>query len=152
MKKKVYFLSIILTTFFLFLFHNVIPNDIPKGTLIVKVENIKRPNGNICLLLFNQPDGYPKDRNKALMSDFRPVNGRNTVTFELGHLNYGNYAVAILHDENNNQRMDYNMLGIPKEGFGFFNVSGTIMRVPTFEETSITLREPRKEAKVIMMY
>ena len=33
----------------------------------------------------------------------------------------GVYAVGMLHDENNNGKMDTDMLGIPKEGYGASN-------------------------------
>jgi uncharacterized protein (DUF2141 family) len=31
----------------------------------------------------------------------------------------GNYAIAVIHDENRNGELDTNMFGIPKEGYGF---------------------------------
>jgi uncharacterized protein (DUF2141 family) len=33
----------------------------------------------------------------------------------------GIYGAALLDDENSNGKMDYNLIGIPKEGFGFSN-------------------------------
>ena len=33
----------------------------------------------------------------------------------------GKYGISLLDDENFNGKMDYNFIGIPKEGFGFSN-------------------------------
>jgi uncharacterized protein (DUF2141 family) len=33
----------------------------------------------------------------------------------------GQYAVRFIHDENSNEKLDTNFIGIPKEGFGFSN-------------------------------
>jgi len=33
----------------------------------------------------------------------------------------GSYAVQYFHDENENKKLDKNIIGIPKEGFGFSN-------------------------------
>ena len=39
------------------------------------------------------------------------------VTFK--SLSPGNYAIAVLHDENNDRQANRNFLGLPTEGFGF---------------------------------
>jgi uncharacterized protein (DUF2141 family) len=36
------------------------------------------------------------------------------------HIKPGKYAIAVIHDENCNGKLDTNMFGIPKEGYGFF--------------------------------
>ncbi|MNC95537.1 hypothetical protein D3C83_126870 [compost metagenome] len=33
----------------------------------------------------------------------------------------GSYAIAVLHDENENFKMDTSIIGIPKEGYGVSN-------------------------------
>ncbi len=33
----------------------------------------------------------------------------------------GRYALAVIHDENMNGKLDANWLGVPKEGYGFSN-------------------------------
>ncbi len=41
--------------------------------------------------------------------------------FDFTGLPTGNYAIAILHDENDDMKMNTNFLGLPKEGYGFSN-------------------------------
>ena len=33
----------------------------------------------------------------------------------------GNYAVQVMHDENENNKLDTNFMGMPIEGYGFSN-------------------------------
>jgi len=46
----------------------------------------------------------------------------------------GNYAVSVLHDENQNKDLDTNMLGIPKEGYGFSNNVTGVIGPPSFRK------------------
>ena len=45
----------------------------------------------------------------------------------------GNYAVQVMHDENDNNKLDTNFLGIPSEGYGFSN-NPNVMRRAHFDE------------------
>ena len=46
----------------------------------------------------------------------------------------GNYAVSVLHDENQNKDLDLNKLGIPKEGYGFSNNVMGVIGPPSFRK------------------
>lgn len=45
----------------------------------------------------------------------------DTITVVFENLEPGDYAVSVIHDRNNNGKLDTNTLGIPKEGFAFGN-------------------------------
>jgi uncharacterized protein (DUF2141 family) len=64
----------------------------------------------------------------------------------------GVYAVAVLHDENGNGKMDTNILGIPKEGHGASNNPAPKRRPPTFEEAQFTLAGPQQTVEVKLEY
>jgi uncharacterized protein (DUF2141 family) len=49
------------------------------------------------------------------------------------HLPPGDYGVAVIHDENQNARLDRNFIGIPKEGFGFANNPHVGLSAPPFQ-------------------
>jgi len=46
-------------------------------------------------------------------------NGRSTLVFK--DVPDGEYAIAVIHDENGIGKMDTNLLGIPREGVGVSN-------------------------------
>jgi len=53
----------------------------------------------------------------------------------------GNYAVSVLHDENQNKDMDQTGLGIPKEGFGFSNDVMGMIGPPSFKRAKVLVNE-----------
>jgi len=53
----------------------------------------------------------------------------------------GRYAVAIIHDENSNKRLDTNFMGIPKEGYGVSNNIVNMFGPPGFDESSFSLKD-----------
>ena len=48
----------------------------------------------------------------------------------------GTYALAVVHDENMNGKLDANWLGRPKEGYGFSNDAKSLLSAPSFSDAS----------------
>jgi len=48
----------------------------------------------------------------------------------------GNYAMAVVHDENMNGKLDANWVGIPTEGYGFSNNAKALLGAPSFSAAS----------------
>ena len=48
----------------------------------------------------------------------------------------GTYALAVVHDENMNGKLDTNWLGIPVEGYGFSNDAKSLNGAPSFSDAS----------------
>lgn len=90
-----------------------------EGIKII-ITNLRNDKGHVLVSLFKEGSGYPDDASKALRKIKLEIrNKRATVIFT--GLVSGNYAIAILHDENDDQKMNKNSLGLPKEGYGFSN-------------------------------
>lgn len=70
-----------------------------------------------------------------------------SITFEA--IPYGRYAIAILHDENDDMKMNKNFFGLPREGYGFSNnVMGTL-GPPSFGKSSF-LHNPGLRTSIII--
>ena len=63
----------------------------------------------------------------------------------------GTYGIAILDDENNNQKMDYGLL-LPKEGFGFSDYYHTGMSQPDFRKFSFVMGNASKTVFIKLRY
>ena len=50
----------------------------------------------------------------------------------------GTYALAVVHDENFNGKLDTNFLGIPTEGYGFSNDATAALGAPSFSAASFS--------------
>ena len=45
-------------------------------------------------------------------------------------------AIAVIHDEDMNGKLETNLLGIPTEGYGFSNDAKSLVGVPSFSDAS----------------
>jgi uncharacterized protein (DUF2141 family) len=52
----------------------------------------------------------------------------------LKNLKPGNYAFKYFHDENDDEKLNTNFVGMPKEGFGFSNNAKGTFGIPAFEK------------------
>lgn len=109
-----------------------------QNTLTVEVTNIKNDKGKIMIALFKGEIGFPKDGTKAIQKLEVPIkNGKAIITFT--NLENGDYAFALFHDENNNNEMDSNMFGVPKEGYGFSTNFKPTLSAPDFDEADFKI-------------
>lgn len=86
----------------------------------ITVSQLRNEKGHVLVSLFRDGAGYPDDASKAYRKIQLDITGKKATVLFTG-LPAGNYAVAILHDENNDQKMNKTSLGLPKEGYGFSN-------------------------------
>jgi uncharacterized protein (DUF2141 family) len=51
----------------------------------------------------------------------------------------GTYAVSLLDDENGNDEMDYKLITVPREGFGFSNNIKPGLKHPPYDHCSFKI-------------
>ncbi|MCC5943699.1 MAG: DUF2141 domain-containing protein [Bernardetiaceae bacterium] len=122
-----------------------------SGTIEIEVKNIKNEDGKILISLFKGAEGFPSNGKAAYKTVQKSIKG-NSIVVKFENLPYGQYAVALLHDENGNMKMDTNMFGIPKEGYAFSQNYKPTMRSPKFSEASFTLNKPSVKQVLNMIY
>lgn len=88
----------------------------PKGSIDVTISNIRNNKGNILISLFNQENGFPADSTKVFKAYILDAQS-NSLNLLIDELPPGEYAIAIVHDENENLALDTNLLGAPVEGY-----------------------------------
>tara|TARA_R110002124_G_scaffold286776_2_gene468667 strand:+ start:9218 stop:9673 length:456 start_codon:yes stop_codon:yes gene_type:complete len=81
------------------------------------IQGIDRIEGEIRIAVFDSKEKYTKEPIHAVVI---PVDS-TTVIWEQESLPFGEYAIAVYHDKNKNGKIDTNILGIPKEDYGFSN-------------------------------
>ncbi len=121
-----------------------------EGSLIIEIHEIRNAEGQVSLTMFSDPEGFPMKPELA----YRHVKvnaAAGVVTVRLDDLPYGKYAIAAMHDENRNDRVDLNFLGIPKEGTGASNDARNLFSGPEFDQAVFDFR-PGTEKIVIKMF
>lgn len=101
--------------------------------LEVTISNVSNDEGFILVTLFNSPDGFP-DQSKMAFKNKKVKSEANRTKVVFENIPHGTYAIAVLHDQNDNGKLDKNMLGIPTEGYGSSNNQKKLFRAPNFDE------------------
>lgn len=96
----------------------LLPGATPTGGLEVNMVKLRSAKGVLRLCLTRDPDNFPSCVDDARAFTATVPASAATARFE--GLAPGSYALAVIHDENRNAKLD-TMLGIPREGFGFSN-------------------------------
>lgn len=117
----------------------------------IVVSGLRSAKGTVNILLFLGNDGFPENQEKAFLQRTIMAD-RDSVIFLFKNIPEGEYAFAILHDENENKEMDKNFLGIPKEGFAFSNdYKPNSPKIP-YEKAKIFISDKNARIVVKMNY
>lgn len=101
----------------------------------VNIINLHNNKGYVLVSLFKNGEGYPNDPGKAFRKAKLPIQDKKaSITFP--GLPTSSYAIAILHDENDDQKMNKNFMGLPKEGYGFSNNTSGVFGPPGYNKAS----------------
>lgn len=91
--------------------------DQKGNTITITIENFKNNDGT-ALVSLHTADTFMKGT--GIENAAAEINdGKAVITFD--NVPQGEYAIMVLHDMNNNQRMDFEDNGMPKESYGMSN-------------------------------
>jgi uncharacterized protein (DUF2141 family) len=117
------------------------------------VDGFRNTRGNLGTILFSSAPGWPEDKSKAFRHGPAPIDkGTRTAVAEWPNLRPGDYGVAVIHDENSNAKLDRNLIGIPKEGFGFANNPHVALTAPPFQQALVHVSCPVTETTIHLQY
>ena len=114
-------------------------------TVKVTIEHNPSRKGNILIAVFNDPGEFPDKKSISRKIIPSELDGSSTIELELAQ---GDYAISVFLDENRNNKLDTNILGIPKELFGFSNNPRILTGPPSFQESEITIDGSNKTFKI----
>lgn len=122
-----------------------------ETTVTVVISNIKSNKGNLRLGLFKTQEEFEKEQpfKKISISKAQMSNGSLSANLQLPE---GTYGISVLDDENNNAKMDYNMVRMPKEGFGFSNYYHTGLSKPKLSQFVFTVSKGNIKINCKMRY
>ena len=102
----------------------------------VKVLNIRNSTGTVDCALFDSPVGFPIEALRSAMNVMVIKIRETEAHCDFEDIPPGAYALAIIHDENMNGKLDTNWLGIPIEGYGFSKDTKGLFGAPLFSDAS----------------
>ena len=105
-------------------------------SLDMEINNLQSNNGPLYIRIL---DG---NENPVIVGTSPVINYSARISFD--SISPGKYAIQFFHDENENQKMDFSLIGIPKEKFGSSNNVKPILGPPKFEKMLFNLTENKK--------
>ena len=111
------------------------------ATLTLKITNILDYTGEMQIAIYDKKENFPK---KGL--EFKNVILQvqdSILEYTFKDLPKGEYAIAVFHDKNSDGKCNRNLLGIPKEGYGFSNNIKPKLSVPSFKKTKFSLENSK---------
>ena len=121
------------------------------GEVVITVTDIRSSKGVVRACMTTRADIFPKCI-KDPTAHRAVVPAESTVTIRFTGVKPGDYAVALLHDENDNGKADRAMGMMPKEGYGFSRDAPVKMAPPKFRDAVFTQGEATTRMTVKMRY
>ena len=105
-------------------------------SLEMEINNLQSNNGPLYIRILDE------NENPVIVGTSPVINYSARISFD--SISPGKYAIQFFHDENENQKMDFSLIGIPKEKFGSSNNVKPILGPPKFEKMLFNLTENKK--------
>jgi len=137
---------------------------VTAGDLKISVEGIRSTRGTILLGLYDNletfmraielsdTDGFLSDLSRFAAMALRANAARKSAVV-LTNLDPGQYAVILFHDENENGRIDKNVLDVPTVPYGFSNnVQGFpgLPGLPAFREAAMQITASDNAVRIVL--
>jgi len=110
----------------------------PCPGIHVKILNIKNSTGTVACALFESREGFPTEYLRMATNVMVIKIRKDQARCDFEDIPPGTYAMAVIHDENMNGKLDTNWLGIPTEGYGFSNDAKGFVGAPSFSAASFS--------------
>lgn len=118
----------------------------PKGAdITVHINNIKNDNGFVLLGLHNSDTFMSREKPAIKKIKQKIIDGKIKVVFK--NIPKGQYAVMVVHDENANNQMDFELNGMPKEAFGASN-NEMSFGPPIFEDAKFNITDKNLDLEI----
>ena len=104
---------------------------VSAGEVVITITDLRSTKGVVRACMTTQEKIFPKCR-KDPASHRTVVDAGETVTIRFTDVEPGDYAIALLHDENNDGKANRALGMMPKEGYGFSRDAPVRMAPPKF--------------------
>jgi uncharacterized protein (DUF2141 family) len=105
------------------------------GELTLVVKNVVPSQGEVRIALFDSKKTYTKTPVHAAVVKVK--NG--AAEWSVNELKPGEFAIALYHDANGDGKMNKNIIGLPKEDYGFSNNASGKFGPPSWRKAKFTV-------------
>jgi uncharacterized protein (DUF2141 family) len=116
----------------------------------VTLSGLRNAKGAVLVCLATNPKSFP-DCSKDPRAQKKSMNAANGELVRFTGVAPGTYAIAVIHDENSNAKMDMSFF-LPKEGWGLSRNPKTRMGKPKFANSAFLMADKNLSFSVTMKY
>jgi uncharacterized protein (DUF2141 family) len=113
------------------------------SSVLIEVSGFKNTRGTLNCRLFTKAADFPDG--EGIVTLRVPITGSNT-SCSFSNVEPGTYAIAVVHDENGNGKLDKNFVGVPSEGYGVSNNKTYALSAPKWDESTFKLGATESKA------
>lgn len=125
--------------------------DAEGGTVTITVTDLRNAKGVVRACMTTNEDIFPRCI-KDPASHRAVVKTAKGMTLTFTGVKPGKYAIALLHDENDNGKADRALGMMPKEGFGFSRDAKVRMGPPKFRDAVFDMAGEDQALTIRMRY
>ena len=118
------------------------------SSVLIEVSGFKNTRGTLNCRLFTKAADFPDG--EGIVTLRVPITGSNT-SCSFSNVEPGTYAIAVVHDENGNGKLDKNFVGVPSEGYGVSNNKTYALSAPKWDESSFALGATESKALLVKL-
>lgn len=126
----------IICILFLWLVQTVSAQEKPQVS--IKIQNIKQAKGNMRVAFYKKGSAFPKEGSITYAKEVK-VNQAGEMIIDFTDIPYGEYAIAVFQDKNQNKKIDKNLVGYPTEPFGFSKNFKPKFSEPKFSDCNVVI-------------
>lgn len=120
------------------------------GQVSATVTGLRSDHGQVLACLTESKARFPNcERDVSARTLTVPAQGR--VELDFGKVPAGTYAIALVHDENGNGKLDKRLV-IPAEGFGFSRNARVSFGPPSFASAAFAVDSEQEHQAIRMRY
>lgn len=124
---------------------------VAAGEVTITVTDLRSSEGVVRACMTTREDVFPRCI-KDPASHRTVVPAGEKVTIRFTGVKPGSYAIALLHDENDNGKADRALGMMPKEGYGFSRDAKVRMAPPKFEDAVFDHDGTAQKLAITMRY
>jgi len=119
--------------------------------LQINLTGFRNADGQALVAVYRGGAGFPGTPDRAWKAMVLPISG-GRVQITLPDVPPGEYAVSVAHDENANNALDTNWIGIPREGVGTSNNAKGRMGPPKYRDAKFEVGAAGAVQNIAIVY
>ncbi len=118
-----------------------------QGSVEVLVKGVASDVGTVYGSIYLSTEGFPEDKELAFTYQSAAAASAKdgAIVLDFPSIPAGWFVVAVLHDEDGDEELTVNALGIPKEDYGFSRNPDSVFGTPPFDDAAIFLNPGASE-------